>query len=83
MSKNVNNLKELEKVLVDSLDRDILYNFTINNYSLEYFLITLEEEEKVYRVRIINNLYNTYNQGDSVQLIYYDSLKTAKIFAKN
>lgn len=29
------------------------------------------------------NLYNTYNQGDSVQLIYYDSLKTAKIFAKN
>lgn len=64
MSKNVNNLKELEKVLVDSLDRDILYNFTINNYSLEYFLITLEEEEKVYRVRIINNLYNTYNNLD-------------------
>lgn len=29
------------------------------------------------------NLYNTYKQGDSVQLIYYDSLKTAKIFAKN
>ena len=64
MSKNVNNLKELEKVLEDSLDRDILYNFTINNYSLEYFLITLEEEEKVYRVRIINNLYNTYNNLD-------------------
>lgn len=64
MSKNVNNLKELERVLVDSLDRDILYNFTINNYSLEYFLITLEEEEKVYRVRIINNLYNTYNNLD-------------------
>lgn len=64
MSKNVNNLKELEKVLVDSLDRDILYNFTINNYSLEYFLVTLEEEEKVYRVRIINNLYNTYNNLD-------------------
>ena len=64
MSKNVNNLKELEKVLVDSLDRDILYNFTINNYSLEYFLITLEEEEKVYRVRIIYNLYNTYNNLD-------------------
>ena len=37
MSKNVNNLKELEKVLEDSLDRDILYNFTINNYSLEFF----------------------------------------------
>lgn len=33
---------------------------------------------------VINpNLYNTYKQGDSVQLIYYDSLKTAKIFAKN
>ena len=64
MSKNVNNLKELEKVLEDSLDRDILYNFTINNYSLEYFLITLEEEEKVYRVRIINNLYNSYNNLD-------------------
>ena len=64
MSKNVNNLKELERVLVDSLDRDILYNFTINNYSLEFFLITLEEEEKVYRVRIINNLYNTYNNLD-------------------
>ena len=64
MSKNVNNLKELERVLEDSLDRDILYNFTINNYSLEYFLITLEEEEKVYRVRIINNLYNTYNNLD-------------------
>ena len=64
MTKNVNNLKELEKVLEDSLDRDILYNFTINNYSLEYFLITLEEEEKVYRVRIINNLYNTYNNLD-------------------
>ena len=64
MSKNVNNLKELERVLVDSLDRDILYNFTINNYSLEYFLVTLEEEEKVYRVRIINNLYNTYNNLD-------------------
>lgn len=64
MTKNVNNLKELERVLVDSLDRDILYNFTINNYSLEYFLITLEEEEKVYRVRIINNLYNTYNNLD-------------------
>lgn len=64
MSKNVNNLKELEKVLVDSLDRDILYNFTINNYSLEFFLVTLEEEEKVYRVRIINNLYNTYNNLD-------------------
>ena len=61
MSKNVNNLKELERVLVDSLDRDILYNFTINNYSLEFFLVTLEEEEKVYRVRVINNLYNTYN----------------------
>jgi hypothetical protein len=29
------------------------------------------------------NLYNTYKKGDSVQLIYYDSLKTAKIFAKN
>ena len=29
------------------------------------------------------NLYNTYGEGDSVQLIYYDSLKTAKIFAKN
>lgn len=29
------------------------------------------------------NLYNTYSAGDSVQLIYYDSLKTAKIFAKN
>lgn len=64
MTKNVNNLKELERVLVDSLDRDILYNFTINNYSLEYFLITLEEEEKVYRVRIINNLYNSYNNLD-------------------
>ena len=64
MTKNVNNLKELERVLEDSLDRDILYNFTINNYSLEYFLITLEEEEKVYRVRIINNLYNTYNNLD-------------------
>lgn len=64
MSKNVNNLKELGKVLEDSLDKDILYNFTINNYSLEYFLITLEEEEKVYRVRIINNLYNTYNNLD-------------------
>ena len=64
MTKNVNNLRELEKVLVDSLDRDILYNFTINNYSLEFFLITLEEEEKVYRVRIINNLYNTYNNLD-------------------
>ena len=64
MSKNVNNLKELERVLVDSLDRDILYNFTINNYSLEFFLVTLEEEEKVYRVRIINNLYNTYNNLD-------------------
>ena len=64
MTKNVNNLRELEKVLEDSLDRDILYNFTINNYSLEYFLITLEEEEKVYRVRIINNLYNTYNNLD-------------------
>lgn len=64
MTKNVNNLKELERVLVDSLDRDILYNFTINNYSLEYFLITLEEEEKVYRVRIINNLYNTYKNLD-------------------
>ena len=64
MSKNVNNLKELEKVLEDSLDRDILYNFTINNYSLEFFLVTLEEEEKVYRVRIINNLYNTYNNLD-------------------
>ena len=64
MTKNVNNLRELERVLEDSLDRDILYNFTINNYSLEYFLITLEEEEKVYRVRIINNLYNTYNNLD-------------------
>ena len=64
MTKNVNNLRELEKVLVDSLDRDILYNFTINNYSLEFFLVTLEEEEKVYRVRIINNLYNTYNNLD-------------------
>ena len=64
MTKNVNNLRELEKVLEDSLDRDILYNFTINNYSLEFFLITLEEEEKVYRVRIINNLYNTYNNLD-------------------
>ena len=64
MTKNVNNLKELEKVLEDSLDRDILYNFTINNYSLEFFLVTLEEEEKVYRVRIINNLYNTYNNLD-------------------
>ena len=64
MTKNVDNLKELEKVLEDSLDRDILYNFTINNYSLEYFLITLEEEEKVYRVRIINNLYNSYNNLD-------------------
>ena len=64
MSKNVNNLKELEKVLEDSLDRDILYNFTINNYSLEFFLVTLEEEEKVYRVRVINNLYNTYNNLD-------------------
>ena len=64
MSKKVNNLKELEKVLEDSLDRDILYNFTINNYSLEFFLVTLEEEEKVYRVRIINNLYNTYNNLD-------------------
>lgn len=29
------------------------------------------------------NLYNEYKSGDSVQLIYYDSLKTAKIFAKN
>ena len=47
MTKNVNNLKELERVLEDSLDRDILYNFTINNYSLEFFLVTLEEEEKV------------------------------------
>ena len=64
MAKNVNNLRELEKVLEDSLDRDILYNFTINNYSLEFFLVTLEEEEKVYRVRIINNLYNTYNNLD-------------------
>lgn len=64
MTKNVNNLRELERVLEDSLDRDILYNFTINNYSLEFFLITLEEEEKVYRVRIINNLYNTYNNLD-------------------
>ena len=64
MTKNVNNLKELEKVLEDSLDRDILYNFTINNYSIEFFLVTLEEEEKVYRVRIINNLYNTYNNLD-------------------
>ena len=64
MTKNVNNLKELEKVLEDSLDRDILYNFTINNYSLEYFLIILEEEEKIYRVRVINNLYNTYNNLD-------------------
>ena len=64
MTKNVNNLKELERVLEDSLDRDILYNFTINNYSLEFFLVTLEEEEKVYRVRIINNLYNTYNNLD-------------------
>ena len=64
MTKNVNNLRELEKVLEDSLDRDILYNFTINNYSLEFFLVTLEEEEKVYRVRIINNLYNTYNNLD-------------------
>ena len=64
MTKNVNNLKELERVLVDSLDRDILYNFTINNYSLEFFLVTLEEEEKVYRVRIINNLYNSYNNLD-------------------
>ena len=64
MTKNVNNLRELERVLVDSLDRDILYNFTINNYSLEFFLVTLEEEEKVYRVRIINNLYNTYNNLD-------------------
>ena len=64
MTKNVNNLKELEKVLEDSLDRDILYNFTINNYSLEFFLVTLEEEEKVYRVRIINNLYNSYNNLD-------------------
>lgn len=64
MTKNVNNLRELERVLEDSLDRDILYNFTINNYSLEFFLVTLEEEEKVYRVRIINNLYNTYNNLD-------------------
>ena len=64
MTKNVNNLRELEKVLEDSLDRDILYNFTINNYSLEFFLVTLEEEEKVYRVRVINNLYNTYNNLD-------------------
>ena len=64
MTKNVNNLRELEKVLEDSLDRDILYNFTINNYSLEFFLVTLEEEEKVYRIRIINNLYNTYNNLD-------------------
>lgn len=64
MTKNVNNLRELEKVLEDSLDRDILYNFTINNYSLEFFLVTLEEEEKVYRVRIINNLYNTYKNLD-------------------
>ena len=64
MAKNVNNLRELERVLEDSLDRDILYNFTINNYSLEFFLVTLEEEEKVYRVRIINNLYNTYNNLD-------------------
>ena len=64
MTKNVNNLRELEKVLEDSLDRDILYNFTITNYSLEFFLVTLEEEEKVYRVRVINNLYNTYNNLD-------------------
>ena len=64
MTKNVNNLKELERVLEESLDRDILYTYTINNYSLEFFLVTLEEEEKVYRVRIINNLYNTYNNLD-------------------
>ena len=29
------------------------------------------------------NLSNKYKKGDSVQLIYYDSLKTAKIFTNN
>lgn len=29
------------------------------------------------------NISIKYAPGDSVQLIYYDSLKTAKIFAKN
>lgn len=62
--RNVNNLKELERVLEDSLDLDILYNFTINNYSLENFLVTLEEDLKVYRIRVINKLYKTYTNLD-------------------
>lgn len=62
--RNVNNLKELERVLEDSLDLDNLYNFTINNYSLENYLVTLEEDLKVYRVRIINKLYKTYTNLD-------------------
>lgn len=62
--RNVNNLRELERVLEDSLDLDILYNFTINNYSLENYLVTLEEDLKVYRVRVINKLYKTYTNLD-------------------
>lgn len=62
--RNVNNLRELERVLEDSLDLDILYNFTINNYSLENYLVTLEEDLKVYRIRVINKLYKTYTNLD-------------------
>ena len=55
----------------------------VNEYDSSKIEVYTADSPNVTFIVTNPNLYNTYKRGDSVQLIYYDSLKTAKIFAKN
>ena len=54
----------------------------INSLDLSKITVATVDSPDIEFTVVNPNLHNIYHEGDMVQLLYYDSLKTAKIFAK-